>query len=74
MYCVYAMNDPSISKLGPYTLNDLFFESVANLKKPLEISSKLKEQLLIYITPRLHLLNIDLEESRLGTELIDLAL
>lgn len=25
MYCAYAMNDPNVSKLGPYTLNDLFF-------------------------------------------------
>ena len=45
MYCVYAMNDPSVSKLGPYTLNELFFKSVASLNKPIEIPSKLRKKL-----------------------------
>ena len=74
MYCVYAMNDLSVSKLGPYTLNELFFKSVASLNKPIEIPSKLKENFITYITPRLHLMKIEDDETLFGTELVDLAL
>ena len=74
MYCVYAMNDPSVSKLGPYTLNELFFKSVASLTKPIEIPIKLKENFVKYITSRLHLMKIEVDDTFFGTELVDLAL